>query len=80
MLFRSVRHGESEANISKRYCGITDVELSQLGFEQAKEAGKILKDKTIHNIFSSPLKRAKNTAIFLALSKNVVILQPQSAG
>ncbi len=74
-----VRHGESEANISKRYCGITDVELSQLGFEQAKEAGKILKDKTIHNIFSSPLKRAKNTAEIIAdeigFNKNDIVIE-----
>ena len=72
-----VRHGESQANISKRFSGITDVELSQLGREQAKEAGKILKDKTIHYIFSSPLKRAKNTAEIIAdgigFNKEIII-------
>lgn len=72
-----VRHGESEANVSKRFSGITDIELSQLGREQAKEAGKILIDKTIDNIFSSPLKRAKNTAEIIAdeigFNKDIVI-------
>ena len=61
-----VRHGESEANIKNRFSGITDVELTELGMEQAIKAGEKLKDKTIHNIFSSPLKRAKNTAEIIA--------------
>lgn len=61
-----VRHGESEANTKKRFSGITDVELTERGALQAVKAGKKLKDKTIHNIFSSPLKRAKNTAEIIA--------------
>lgn len=61
-----VRHGESEANVKKRFSGITDVELTENGSIQATRAGKKLKDKTIHRIFSSPLKRAKNTAEIIA--------------
>lgn len=61
-----VRHGESEANTKKRFSGITDVELTEKGVLQAVRAGKKLKDKTIHKIFSSPLKRAKNTAEIIA--------------
>ena len=34
-----VRHGESFANVSKRFTGITDVELSDFGKEQALKAG-----------------------------------------
>ena len=61
-----VRHGESEANISRRFSGITDVELTQRGVLQAVEAGKKLKGKRIDKIFSSPLKRAKYTAEIIA--------------
>ena len=61
-----VRHGESEANISNRFSGITDVELTESGALQAIKAGRKLKCKTIHRIFSSPLKRAKNTAEIIA--------------
>jgi len=61
-----VRHGESEANIKKRFSGITDVELTEIGALQAVKAGKKLKGKKIHKIFSSPLKRAKNTAEIIA--------------
>lgn len=61
-----VRHGESEANISMRFSGITDVELTETGALQAVKAGKKLKGEKIHKIFSSPLKRAKNTAEIIA--------------
>ncbi|MEL7646711.1 MAG: histidine phosphatase family protein [Sedimentibacter sp.] len=57
-----VRHGESTANVDGRYSGITDVELSQRGRKQAFAAGVNLKRKKIENIFSSPLKRAIDTA------------------
>lgn len=61
-----VRHGESQANISKRFSGITDVELTERGALQAARAGRKLKDEKIDHIFSSPLKRAKNTAEIIA--------------
>ncbi len=57
-----LRHGESIANLNKRYCGITDVELSPLGKKQAKKAALFFEGVTISNIYSSPLKRAFETA------------------
>jgi len=57
-----VRHGESEANLSRRYSGITDVDLTKTGREQAMKAGMNLKSQAISNIYSSPLKRAFDTA------------------
>lgn len=61
-----VRHGESQANVSKRFSGITDVDLTEKGSLQAIRAGKSLKGKTIDRIFSSPLKRARGTAELIA--------------
>lgn len=60
-----VRHGESQANIQKRYSGITDVDLSENGVLQAKAAGQNLMCEKITHIFSSSLKRAKETAIII---------------
>ncbi len=31
------RHGQTEWNSSNKVCGITDIELSSIGIEQAKE-------------------------------------------
>lgn len=57
-----VRHGESEANIQKRYSGITDVDLSPKGRLQAAMAGQNLVPEKISHVYSSPLKRARDTA------------------
>ena len=57
-----VRHGESEHNKLKRYAGTIDSPLTELGREQAKETGKLLKDKNITYILSSNLSRAADTA------------------
>ena len=35
-----VRHGQSEWNLENRFTGWTDVELSEQGVREAKEAGK----------------------------------------
>lgn len=65
-----VRHGESVSNVTKRYSGITDVELSEKGREQAFMAAMKLKDAEISNIFSSPLKRALDTAKIISRENN----------
>ena len=58
-----IRHGESEWNKENRFTGWTDVELSEKGIKEAKEAGKYLKEKGIDfNVaYTSYLKRAQHT-------------------
>ena len=43
-----VRHGQSMWNLENKFTGWTDVELSEQGIQEAKEAGKILKEKGFH--------------------------------
>ncbi len=66
-----VRHGESEANVQKRYSGITDVDLSEKGKLQAAAAGKRLLAEKISNVYSSPLKRAVDTAKIICREINL---------
>lgn len=66
-----VRHGESEANVQKRYSGITDVDLSEKGKLQAAAAGKRLLTEKISNVYSSPLKRAGDTAKIICREINL---------
>ena len=40
-----VRHGQSEWNLENKFTGWTDVSLSPKGIEEAKEAGRVLKEK-----------------------------------
>lgn len=59
-----LRHGQSQWNLENRFTGFHDVELSDLGREEAKGAGKRLHDAGIQfdQVFTSTLKRAMNTA------------------
>ncbi len=58
-----VRHGQSEWNLENKFTGWTDVELSEQGVREAKEAGKVLKEKgfSFDLAYTSYLKRAQNT-------------------
>ncbi len=58
-----VRHGESIWNLENKFTGWTDVGLSDKGIEEAKNAGKLLKDKgfTFDIAFTSVLTRAIDT-------------------
>ena len=58
-----IRHGQSEYNLTRRYTGQTDVELTEIGRIQAEITGKyILENYKIDEIWSSDLKRAVDTA------------------
>jgi broad specificity phosphatase PhoE len=57
-----IRHGETLWNKEGRVQGISDVELSTVGIEQARLLALSLKDHPIRVIHTSPLKRALKTA------------------
>lgn len=58
-----LRHGETAFNADgNKYCGRTDIELTEKGIAQANRMNQLLKDYTFDAIFSSPLYRAKLTA------------------
>lgn len=58
-----MRHGESQWNLENRFTGWTDVDLTEVGRQQAQQAGNLLKEKgfTFDVAFSSVLKRAIRT-------------------
>jgi len=58
-----LRHGESTWNKENRFTGWTDVDLSEEGFKQAKNAGQLLKKQgySFDIGFTSVLKRAIKT-------------------
>lgn len=65
-----LRHGESEWNLENRFTGWTDVDLSAKGIEEAKSAGKLMKEQGFHFdlAYTSCLKRANHT-LALALAE-----------
>ena len=62
-----VRHGQSMWNLENRFTGWTDVELSEQGIKEAKEAGKVLKEKGFEFdvAYTSVLKRANDTLKYI---------------
>ena len=62
-----VRHGQSMWNLENRFTGWTDVDLSENGVNEAKKAGKLLKEKGYHfdEAFTSVLKRANDTLKYI---------------
>lgn len=56
-----VRHGESVWNRENRFTGWIDVDLSELGEKEARQAGERLRDYPLSRAFTSGLKRAQRT-------------------
>ncbi|GAB3225079.1 histidine phosphatase family protein [Spirosoma arcticum] len=58
-----LRHGETRWNADgNRYCGTTDIELTDKGVQQAHFAADLLNGLAFDALYSSPLKRALLTA------------------
>jgi 2,3-bisphosphoglycerate-dependent phosphoglycerate mutase len=58
-----VRHGQSEWNLKNLFTGWRDVDLTELGIKEAREAGRKLKAQglTFDVAYTSALKRAQRT-------------------
>lgn len=65
-----LRHGESLWNKANRFTGWTDVDLSEKGFKEAKEAGQLLKEEgyDFDICYTSVQKRAIRT-LWIALDE-----------
>ena len=57
-----IRHGEIPSNTINRYAGRSDEELTDDGIRQVREVSKKLEAYPIKRLFTSPLRRAVQTA------------------
>src|SRR5580704_10296587 len=59
-----LRHGQSTWNLENRFTGWTDVDLSEAGVAEAREAGKLLLREgfAFDRVYTSVLRRAIRTA------------------
>jgi len=73
-----LRHGESTWNKENRFTGWTDVDLSEKGVEEARQAGRLLRDNAyvFDLAFTSVLKRAIKT-LWLALEEMDLMWIPE---
>lgn len=68
-----VRHGQTNWNKKKLLQGTTDIELNEEGIKQVSELSNKLDLNKIDICFSSPLKRARQTANILTKNKVAII-------
>ena len=62
-----LRHGQAKNNTERVLSGRTPgVPLTQKGTEQASQAARLLSEMNVSAIYSSPIKRAKDTADIVA--------------
>jgi probable phosphoglycerate mutase len=56
-----LRHGQTEWTISGRHTGHSDIELTEAGRDEAREAGRRLAGMKFERVVTSPLQRAVET-------------------
>lgn len=56
-----IRHGQSEWNLQNRFTGETDIDLTAIGIEEAKNAAVLIKKYPLDAAYTSVLKRAIHT-------------------
>lgn len=84
-----VRHGQTDWNRDGRFQGQSDIPLNEKGFEQARRCGRLLAglvgagtlEKERHQLFCSPLTRARQSAdeICTILASRNIEPEPQPA-
>ena len=67
------RHGETVWNVEKIYRGRADVNLDEMGIKQAELLGKCLNSWGLEAIYSSPLRRALDTANIVARYQKISV-------
>lgn len=70
-----IRHGETEWNVQKRLQGVSDTNLNEKGIEMAKQTAEALKEIPFACCFTSPLKRAKDTAMYILRDRQVPVYE-----
>ncbi len=77
--FILIRHGESQANLEKRFAGWWDVPLTEKGTLQAKLTAKYVTETySIDKIYSSHLQRAYNTALEISKITGVEVVKDEA--
>ena len=65
-----VRHGETDWNRDQRLQGTLNVRLNEVGIEQGRRVAKRLSGLRVSRVYTSPLGRARHTALLLSRGRN----------
>ena len=72
--FYVVRHGETEANVSRILQGHNDFPLTEEGKRQASELAKKFININFDHVFASDLLRARRTAEIIVLEHKLLVI------
>ena len=68
-----LRHAETDWNRERRFQGGRDVPLSATGRQQAESAARLLAATRLDAVWSSPLRRARDTAAAIAAPQGLCV-------
>jgi broad specificity phosphatase PhoE len=68
-----VRHGATDWNLQGRCQGSADRDLSEVGVRQAEQTASLFSREKIHAIYSSSLRRARQTAELISQPHNLPV-------
>lgn len=74
------RHGQTQWNTQGRRQGQLDSPLTALGLEQVRRNAESLSAEAIDAVFSSPLGRARESALVLAASRGLPVVVLEELG
>ena len=66
-----IRHGQTDWNRAGKIQGMRDIPLNETGRQQARQLAEGMADRPVARVFTSRLKRARETAQILADSQRV---------
>lgn len=75
MILYVIRHGITEWNRQKKIQGTADIALDEEGIHLAKRTGEALKDVSFDICFTSPLKRARQTARLVLGGRDIPVIE-----
>ncbi|HJB18327.1 MAG TPA: histidine phosphatase family protein [Candidatus Bariatricus faecipullorum] len=70
-----IRHGETDWNKLRRLQGQADIPLNEFGRQLARETEPALRNVPFDRIYTSPLKRARETAELVTAGRNLPIIE-----
>jgi broad specificity phosphatase PhoE len=68
-----IRHGATDWNLQGRCQGATDLPLSEVGIRQAEEIAATLSAESVRAVYSSDLKRARQTAQLISQPHDIEV-------
>ncbi len=71
-----VRHGQNRANVEHVFSHrVVDYSLTARGLAQARAAAEWFRGRSVASIYSSPLRRAKETAAAISVTTNAPVVE-----